>query len=344
MLFRSKKSVVGLDLGSSSIKAIEITRDKYDYVITGFSRVEVPPDGNRAEAVKEAFRRGKFRSKHVVSAVSGKSVIVRYVSMVNMSDDELRNAIQFEADNYIPFEIDEVALDCVKLDTLARAEGEDNDQMRVLLVAVKRSHVDEQVAMLQEAGLGPLAIDVDSFAIGNAFELHEKLTPTILGDDRAVALIDIGANKTCINVLHGGTSRFTREVYTGGNDLTQAIARSMGQELYEAESLKLHPEDAEDVLRDTLAPVLDDLANEVSMSFEFFEQQNHAVVEEVFLSGGSALLPFLEADFERRIEKKTRVWNPIEGLKVRSESVDIDLLNAWAPSLAVAIGLAARAA
>ncbi|MBK9388454.1 MAG: type IV pilus assembly protein PilM [Planctomycetes bacterium] len=343
MFFGTRKSIVGLDLGTNSVKAVEITRDKYDYLITGFARVEVPPDSSPVDVVPELFRRGGFKTKRVVASVSGKGVIVRYVPMVRMSRDELKNAIQFEADKYIPFDIEEVALDCVPLEE----EGKEavGDMMKVLLVAVKRSQVDEMAKNLVGAGLSPLAIDVDAFAIGNAFELNEGLVPTISGEDRAIALIDIGANKTCINVVRAGTSMFTREIYSGGNAFTQAVARSFGKELLDAETLKCAPEDHQiEQIQSALTKDLEDLANEVAMSFEFFEQQNNVAVEEVFLSGGSALLPFLDVDLERRIEKKTRVWNPIEGLKVRSEGVDIDELNLWAPSLAVAVGLAARAA
>ncbi|MEZ5990693.1 MAG: type IV pilus assembly protein PilM [Planctomycetota bacterium] len=342
-MLRGRKSAVGLDIGGSCIKAVEITRDKFDYIITGYGQIEVPNESARPDAIRELFHECRFRTKKVVTAVSGKSVIVRYINMPQMTKDNLRNAIRFEADKYIPFDIDDVQLDCQKLcDIPGGEEGKPADEMKVLLVAVKKSLVDDQARMLSGLGLQPVAIDVDVFAIGNAYGLNEQLSPG-LDEEKILGLVDIGSQKTCINILKDGVSLFAREVYLGGNDFTNAITRRLGVDLYQAETLKKDPADREAEVKEALAPVIEDLGNEISLSFDFFENQYDGQVQNVYLSGGSAMIPHLEEEFEVLFEKKTRVWNPIEGLKIKSDNVDIDALNGSALQLAVGVGLAARA-
>ncbi len=343
-MLKQRKSIIGLDLGSSCIKAVEITQDKYDYIITAHSQMDIPGDAARADAISDLFRVGGFRTKRVATAVSGKSVIFRYINMMQMSDENLNNAIKFEADKYIPFEIDEVQLDTQKLMDIPASDSGSQEEMKVLLVAAKSSLVDDQAEMLQELGLFPVCITVDSFALGNAYELADIVSPGIRESDRTVALLDIGYTKSSINILANNVTCFAREVPMGGQDLTNAITRRFGLEPYEAEALKRDPQDQALEVQDAVSHVMDDLGNEVNLSFDFFENQFDGEVEEVFLSGGSVLLPFMEECLEKIFEKKTRVWNPIEGLKVKSQNVDIDALHHSAPQLTVAVGLAAPGA
>lgn len=341
-MLKGRKSAVGLDIGGACIKAVEITRDKYDYIITGYGQIDIQSEAERPDAIRDLFDQCRFRSNKVVTAVSGKSVIVRYINMAQMSDDHLDSAILFEADKYIPFDIDEVQIDTQKLMDLPDDDGHGAPEMKVLLVAVKKTLVEEQAGMLMDLGLQPIAIDVDAFAIGNAYELNESLSPGI-EEQKTLGLVDIGANKTCINIIRDRISLFAREVYLGGNDFTTAITRRLGVELYEAESLKRDSQDREVEVQEAIAPVVEDLGNEINLSFDFFENQYDGEVDEVYLSGGGALLPSLEEEFETFFEKRTRVWNPIEGLKIKSDNVDIDSLNKSALQLAVSVGLAARA-
>lgn len=162
-MLKQRKSIIGLDLGSSCIKAVEVTRDKFDYIITAYGQVDVPGEQARQDAISDLFNNGDFRTKRVASAVSGKSVIFRYINMAQMSEESLKNAIRFEADKYIPFEIDEVQLDTQKLVDIPAPEG-GQEEMKVLLVAAKNSIVGDQAQMLQDLGLTPVSIGVDSFA------------------------------------------------------------------------------------------------------------------------------------------------------------------------------------
>lgn len=340
-MLKQRRSIVGLDIGSSSIKAIELTRDKYDYIITAFAQMDVPNEQARRDALADMFRSGGFRTKRISTAVSGKNVIFRYINMAQMSSDEMRNAVRFEADKYIPFDVDDVTIDTQKLLDLPGAGDAASTEMKVLLVAAKNSLVVDQAEMLQQLGLQPFSTSVDAFALGNAYELSDIVSPGLQGSDHTIALVDIGAVKTSINILRNNVTYFAREVPVGGQDITSAITRRFGLEAFEAEALKRDAGEQVSDVHDAVSPVLDDLGNEINLSFDFFENQFEGEVQEVFLSGGSVLLPFLEEGLEKIFEKRTRVWNPIEGLKVRSDNVDIDALNGAAPQLAVAVGLAA---
>jgi len=339
----NRKSIVGLDIGTSSIKALELTPDKYDHVISAYGQIDIPGEEATREAISDLFKSGGFRSKRVATSVSGKSVIFRFINMMKMADDELANAIRFEADKYIPFDIEDVQLDIQRLMDVGPDDEEGQERVKVLLVAAKRSLVEDQARMLTELGLQPESIGVDSFAIGNAYALSEAVSPGLSDADNTVALLDIGANKSCINILRDNVTYFAREVPMGGHDLTNAITRRLGLEAFEAEVLKRDPQDQMLDVQEAVGNVLDDLGNEVNLSFDFFENQFDGEVQKVLLSGGAVLLPFLEESLEKIFEKKTRVWNPIEGLKVRSDNVDIDALNQSAPQLAVSVGLAMTA-
>jgi type IV pilus assembly protein PilM len=343
-MLRQRKSIVGLDIGTSSIKAIELTQDKYEYVITAYGQIDIPGEQARRDAIADLFKTGGFRTKRVATAVSGKSVIFRFLTMPAMSDENLANAIRFEADKYIPFDIEEVQLDTQKLADVPATEEGKAGESKVLLVAAKRSVIQDQAQLLAELGLQPVNVGVDSFAMGNAYELADIVSPGMQEPDSVIALIDIGASKSCINIMRNNVTYFAREVPMGGQDMTNAVTRRFGVETYEAEALKRDPGDQIAEVQEAVAHVLDDLGNEINLSFDFFENQFDGEVAEVFLSGGSVLLPFLEESLEKIFEKRTRVWNPIEGLKVKADNVNIEVMNQSAPQLAVAVGLAATIA
>lgn len=363
-VFRRGKSVVGLDLGSQVVKAVEITLEGPEPVITGFARVEIPPGGDKGAALAELFKRGRFRSKHVVTSVAGQSVVVRYVQMPKMNEAELKQAIRIEADRYVPFELDDVVLDCQPLKRASHRSNESEtpskdagDNMTVLLVACRQPLIEEQLKLLSSQSLQPLAVDVDVFALANAWELcglpdealdqaQGEASPEALtgagGDERAIALVDIGASRTSINVLCNGETCFSREIGIGGHDMTQAVARKLGLEVFEAEAIKRAGEDKEAEVARAIQPVLEDLVNEISLSLDYVENHEGVRVEEVLLSGGGVLAPGAVTYVEQATGRAARTWNPLEGLRVADDRVDVEELEAWAPSLVVAVGLASR--
>jgi type IV pilus assembly protein PilM len=342
-VFRRSKSIVGLDLGSSVVKAVEISLEGPEPVVTGFSRVEIPPGGDHSEAIDACLREGRFRSKRVVTSVAGQSVVVRYVPMPRMSDAELKQAIRFETDKYLPFDIDEVQLDCEALPSPAGAEGDgEEDQMTVLLAACKTDVLEQQASLIQDKGLVHAAIDVDLFALANAWDLCGVLPGELDGEKRGIALVDIGAVRTSINVLQGGQTCFGREIAIGGADMTQAVARRLSVESFEAEAIKRASESQEAEVNSAIAPVLEDLVSEISLSLDYVEHHAGIQVEEILLSGGGVLAPGVAGYIEQATARRARMWNPLEGLRIDADRVDVEELEAWAPTLVVAVGLASR--
>ena len=338
-MFGRSKRVLALDIGSSEIKAVEVSDGGAGLVLSGFASTKIGNQNETIYAIKEILRHANFRTKRTITSVSGRSVIVRDVTMAQMPEEDLKQAIRFEADKYIPFEVDEVVMDTQILeDSVGDSE---QPEMKVLLVAVRKSLIEEHLALLQEAGLQSMIIDVDAFALGNAFELRAR-SQGGLPPEKVVALIDIGANKTNINILKGPISYFTREVYLAGNDFTEAVSRKFNLDTQEAERLKCDPSDQAPEVEEAILPTLDDLGNEIQLSFDYFENQFDRVVEEVYISGGSARLPGLQRAFEGAFEKSVVFWNPLENVEVKADRIDVKTLNQSAGQLAVTIGLASR--
>jgi type IV pilus assembly protein PilM len=233
----AQRHLVGLDIGSKFIKAVQLTQTAGQYKVTEFGIAEVSPQVSIPDTVNELFSKKNFKTKRVVSAVSGRFVFVRYISMPVMSDEELVNAAKYELGKYIPVEVDEVLHDSQKLEELAAQEGQE-PEMRVLLVAAKRTFIDEHVGVLEGAGLQPAIVDVDSFALGNAYELSGMINPQAIAAGKLVALVDIGASKTNINIMSDSISYFTREFYKGGDDLTDSISKKLSLEVKDAEAMK----------------------------------------------------------------------------------------------------------
>jgi len=233
----AQRHLVGLDIGSKFIKAVQLSQTSGQYKVTEFGIAEVSPQVAITDTINEMFSKKNFKTKRVVSAVSGRFVFVRYISMPVMSDEELVNAAKYELGKYIPVEVDEVLHDSQKLEELAAQEGQE-PEMRVLLVAAKRTFIDEHVGILEGAGLLPAIVDVDSFALGNAYELSGMINPQAIAAGKLVALVDIGASKTNINIMSDSISYFTREFYKGGDDLTDSISKKLSLEVKEAEAMK----------------------------------------------------------------------------------------------------------
>lgn len=336
-LFRRTPTLLGIDLGSESIKAVEAIREKDRLRVVGFGKVELPSPEARADALNDLLKHCSFKTRRVATSVSGRSVIVRYLNMVDIPDENLKTAIRFEADRYIPFDLNEVVLDCHRIED---APGVGANEMKLLLVAVKKDVVQEQVKLVQAAGLQPEIVDVDAFALGNAFALGGPTYEMAAG--KVVALVDVGATKTVVDIVRGGESYFTREVYVGGNEITNAIAKRFGLETFEGEQLKRQPASREQEIAEAVLPSIEDLGNEIQLSFDYYENQSDSKVEDVFVSGGGSRVPGLEETFERIFERRTMTWNPLEGFDL-DEGLDHQALLECAPALAVAAGLAARA-
>ena len=339
--FKKRKSLIGLDVGNDCIKAIEVSAEKGDFIITGYGQIDVPSEEARQDAILELLKTCSFRGKRVASSVSGRSVIVRFLNIVEMPEENLANALRYEADKYIPFDMDNVILDCQKLeDTTGLAKNE----MKVILCAVKSEVVQDHYDLLQSCNLQPTLVDVDVFALANAFEFSTTINNDINTEDKVFALVDLGGAKTCINIMRGRESFFTREIYMGGNDLSSCISKKLNLEGFESEQVKRSPGERIDEVREAILPGIEEIGSEINLSFDYYENQYESRVEEIYLSGGGSRVPGLDEALEKIFERRTVAWSPVSGISVDSDLVDTELLLENASSLAVAMGLASRIA
>ncbi len=329
------KTLVGLDIGSYGVRAVEVTRSGEGLVLTGCGRARIESPEAIEDTILQVLSNAGIRTRKCVTAVSGRQVIVRYVPMMSLPDAELRQAIRYEADKYIPFEVDEVILDCQKIDEPA-AGG----QMRVVLVAVKRTMIEEHVAMLDRLGLAPAVIDSDVFALGNAFEARNASLG--IADEEVRGLVDIGAQQTNIVIIKGNRMQFSRPFYQAGNDLTEVVAKRFGEEPGDIERMKEDPGGALKTMQDAMESVLDDICSEIRLSFDYYENQYDQEVREVYLSGGSVLFPAMDKMLGDILTMETKLWDPMEALDITSPRFDAGSLDGMNCDMAVAVGLASR--
>ena len=335
------RNFIGLDVGTRFVKAVQLTDNNGKFSVTDFACKEIGPDMSPADAVAEVFSSKKFKTKRVATAVSGRFVFVRYINMPVMTDEELVNAAKYELGKYIPVEVDEVLHDSQKLEELPVSEGHEAE-MRVLLVAAKRTFIDEHVAMLEQAGLQPAIVDVDSFALGNSYELGGLSNPDAVRPGKLVALVDIGATKTNINIMSDNVSYFTREFYKGGDDITDAMSKKLGIEMKDAEHLKRNPQGEEQKVLECVGGAIEDICHDLNISIDYFENQYDRKVDEVFIAGGASLTLGLDEILEKTVQKKVWKWNPAQYLELKMEDADREELVAKAPLSAIALGLASR--
>ncbi|MCY3019464.1 MAG: type IV pilus assembly protein PilM [Planctomycetota bacterium] len=336
-LFSRRKSLLGLDVGSASVKCLELTRVGQGLVITGMGKAEVESAETVGDSITKALREGGIKAKRTATAVSGRSVIHRQVPMVAVPDSELKQAMEYEADKYIPFDVSEVRLDAQRL-----KEGDDQTtpqgQMKVLLVAAKKTLIDEHINLLNSVGLSPAIIDVDFLALGNAFELRNLSLG--INDNEVRALVDVGASKSDINIMRGNASFFQREIFMGGNDLTEAVAKRFGEDPKDVEKMKKDPGGALESMQDAMLPVLEDIGSEIRLSFDYHENQYEQEVKEVYISGGSVLFPGIDTMLAQIFNLPVKLWDPTEGLEITGfNPAGMGGANS---DMAIALGLASR--
>nr|WP_286206750.1 pilus assembly protein PilM [Thauera linaloolentis] len=341
--------MAGLDISSSSVKLVELSGgDKEAYKVERYAIEPLPrdvvADGNIAnlEAVSEALRRALRRFgpgvRNVAMALPASSVITKKIILpAGLREQEMEMAVESEANQYIPFAIDEVNLDFQVIGPAAGSPGE----LEVLIAASRKDKVEDRVAVAQAAGLKATVIDVESFAIESALELVSRQLPSG-GQDKVIGLIDVGANVMNVGMFRNRQQVYVREQAFGGNQLTQDIARQYGMSVDEAESAKRADALPDTYARELMRPFLDSLALEVSRALQFFfTSTQYNQVDHLVLAGGCALMPGLAEIVAARTQVETIVGNPFAGMSVSSKVRPKNLL-ADAPSLMVACGLALR--
>ena len=348
MLFTRAKGVIGLDIGSSSVKLVELKEKKageYQLVRLGVEALspEAIVDGSIMDSslVVDAIQRLNestgAKGASYATSLSGHSVIIKKIQLPAVPAEELAESIQWEAEQYIPFDINDVRLDYVVL-----AEGEPGrDNMEVLLVAVKRDKVNDYVSVISQTGKQAVLVDVDAFAVQNAYEVGYDLDPL-----KVVALVNMGASVTNINILARGQTVFWRDISFGGNQFTEALQREFNLAFDQAERLK-RGENVDRYSAGDARPVLDtvsaEMAGEIQKTFDFFAAtSSEGPVDELVLSGGCALTPNLEQVLRERFGVPTEQLNPLRRIQYKESDFNAEWLRTIAPMLAVAVGLAVR--
>ncbi|HYQ28872.1 MAG TPA: type IV pilus assembly protein PilM [Polyangiaceae bacterium] len=347
------RNLVGVDIGTASIKVCQVkeTRKGLGLVRLGYAPLgpQVIVDGQVmdsaavVETLQKVFHDAKIRQKECALSVSGQSVIIRKITVPMMTEAELEEQIQWEAEQHIPFDIKDVHVDYQVLRRRAEAS-----QMDLLLVAAKRDQIEEYAQLARNAKLKPMVCDIDAFTVQNLFEYSRTLP-----QDQTIALINIGASLSSLNIIANGVSAFTREIANGGNGITEEIQKQLNVPHDQAEAYKCGGSaSADDPSRAGMVPqqvvqvieaVSDTIAAEIQRSLDFFmATSGEGEIARIYVTGGSANLAALARAIERRARVSVETWSPVEKLTIEAKEVDPMLLQARAAQLSVALGLSLR--
>lgn len=344
-LFKKKKEVVGVDVGSSSIKLVQLKETKGSYQLQNIGIVPLPPEAivdntlmDRSlivTAVKNLVASLGIKVKDVACSISGNSVIIRKIVLPVMPQEELEDQITWEAEQYIPFDINDVNMDF----QILSPDSVDPSKMNVLLVASKKDIINDYVSVFNEAGMHLSVIDVDSFAVQNTFEINYDTSP-----DDVLALVNIGASIMNINVIKDSITLFTRDVQIGGNLYTEEIQKQLGVSGHEAEQMKLLAhETRHQALSDVLNKVNETITQEIRRSLDFYNSTaNDDRISRIFLCGGVSKGLHLAELISDKIGLPVEAINPFAKLKYNEKDFDPEYLQEIAPFMAVTVGLAIR--
>jgi type IV pilus assembly protein PilM len=347
--FGRSRSLVGLDIGSSSVKAIELKPSGKGYRVAAIRAEPVPPDSivdgaiidsnAVAEAIRRVFAGKQFKTREVAASLAGNSVIVKKITLPLMSEQELAESIYWEAEQYIPFDIQDVHLDYQIVDA---GNASSQGTMEVLLVAAKKDKIADYTSVITQAGRTPVVVDVDAFALQNAYEANYGLAPSAV-----VVLLNAGASAVNINILSGSQSVFTRDVSVGGNAYTEAVQKELSLSFEAAEQLKrgLMVEGAsyEDA-RPVVKAMTDNVLLEVEKTFDFFKATTSADhIDRIVLSGGASRVDGFAEALQERFHTPVERFDPFRQVGFDAGRLGVSA-EEMAPIASVAVGLALRRA
>jgi len=347
MILGRKKGVIGLDIGSSSIKLVELGESKNIYKLQSLGIAPLPPeaivDGALMDSVtiidtiRELIANTKAKTKDVITSVSGHSVIVKKITLPLMSDSELEESIQWEAERYIPFDINEVNIDF----QIFGSSSENPEVMDVVLVAAKKDIINDYVSVIIESGLNPVIIDVDSFAIENMLSVNYEMEK-----DETVAMANVGASITNINILKNNMTAFTRDIFKGGNQITEEIQRQLHIDYEEAEKIKVGSKidaTSQSIIQEVLKSASESLAIEIGNSIEFFQSTTtYEKISKLYLSGGGSKIKDFDIVLQQQIGIPVEIVNPFKKIEYSEKNFDLEYLREIGPMMAVGVGLATR--
>ena len=342
-----QKGIVGLDIGSSSVKVVELRKKGPDYELANLGMESLGQDTvvdgaimdsfSVSTAIEKIFTDNKIKTTEVATAVSGHSVIVKKIPVNAPTEHEVANAIPYEAQQYIPFDMADVNLSYQVLGPAAAGPG-----FEVMLVAVKRDKILNHTNVLSQAGKTPVVVDIDAFALQNAFEVNYEPSP-----DRMIALLNIGASIMNINILRGGVPLFTRDVSVGGNQYTDTLQKELDLSFDDAEKLK-QGQQVTTVTPEQAAPhihsVSEILLLEVQKTFDFFKQTTSAEnsIQQIYVAGGTAKIQGLVDMLKEEFGIPVEIMNPFQRVEVNPSKFDASYISEIAPRMSVAVGLALR--
>ena len=349
MFFSRSKPIVGLDIGTSSVKAAVLKpRGKGNgFALTNLAVEALPPEvivegsimdsGPVVDAINRVCEVGGIRQQEVAVSLSGHSVIVKRVSIPSMSEEELAESIHWEAEQYIPFDVEDVNID---YQILNNTGDEQKEHMDVLLVAVKKDKINDYTSVISQAGRIPVVVDVDVFAVQNIFEVNYGVIP-----DETVALINMGAAVTNVAILNGGNPKFWRDLSVGGNQFTEAIQRDLGVSFEEAEAAKMGQDEdlSGEQLQGILTSVMQEVVTEIQKTVDFYlASESDEQLDKIVISGGGARLESLPGALGERFDCTVEQLDPFHSLSVDGRAFPPETLAEIGSSAAVAVGLAIR--
>jgi len=351
-VFRRARSVVGLDIGSSAVKAVELKPAGKSYRVAAFGVEPIPPDSivdgaiidgaAVADAIRRLFDSHGIKTKDVAASLSGNAVIVKKIALPPMSEAELADAIYWEAEQYIPFDVQDVNLD---YQVVTSANGgkapAPNGGMEVLLVAAKKEKIADYTGVITQAGRVPVIVDVDAFALQNAYEANYGVEPGAV-----VVLLNAGASAININVVSGDQSQFTRDISIGGNAYTEALQKELHLSQEHAELLKkgvpvegIDFEQARPILR----AVTENVLLEIQKTFDFFRGTTGTDhIDKIVLSGGASRVDGFAEMIGERFEAQIVEFDPFRTIAFDAQKFGVESPADVAPTAAVAVGLALR--
>ncbi len=355
MLFFGNKQplLLGIDISSTAVKLLELSRSGSSYKVESFAAEALPPNAVAeykiqdveavGESIKKALKRSGSKLRDAAVAVAGSAVITKVITMpANLSDDEMESQIEVEADQYIPYPLEEVNLDFQKL-----GPSEKNiDMVDVLLAASRSENVEDRELALEHAGLTAKVVDVEVYAMENAFQMLDIQLPEKGAFDKdpsdIVAVVDVGATTTTLTVMKDGKMIYTREQVFGGKQLTEEIQRRYGLSYEEAGVAKKHGGLPENYIPEVLEPFKDAMSQQVSRSLQFFFSSSpHNHIDHIVLAGGGASIHGVDELIERKMGTSVSIANPFAKMSLASR-VNPESLNDDTPALMIACGLALR--
>jgi len=347
MFLSKKKNVIGLDIGCSSIKLVELKEDKNGFKLQNLAISTLPPEAivdgalmdsvTIIDAIRDAIAASKTKTKDVVTSVSGHSVIVKKISLPFMTEAELEESIQWEAERYIPFDINDVNIDF----QIFGSTPENPEVMDVVLVAAKKDIINDHVSVIMESGLNPVIIDIDSFALENMLAINYEINK-----EETFAVANVGASITNINIIKNNLSAFTRDIFKGGNQITEEIQRQLHVDHEEAENIKVGTKidlTSQPIIQNVLKAAAESLALEIGNSIDFFQSTStYEKIAKLYLSGGGSKIKDFDIILQQQIGVPVEVVNPFKKIEYSGRNFDLEYLREIGPIMAVGVGLASR--